>query len=85
MRLKEFRKRFQELIRMYNKKTKSRNSESIQKQQKLKTYEERLNQYKINRMFVQNQKGLYQQMDDIRNINNEKPSAEEIKQFWSNI
>ena len=40
-----------------------------------------MNQYKINRMFVQNQKGLYQQMDDKRNINNEKPSAEEIKQF----
>ena len=44
-----------------------------------------MNQYKINRMFMQNQKGLYQQMDDIRNSNNEKPTAEEIKQFWSNI
>ena len=52
---------------------------------KLKRYEERANQYKINRMFVQNQKIVYQQMDDIRNINNEKPNAEESKQFWSII
>ena len=36
-------------------------------------------------MFVQNQKTVYQQMDGIRNINNEKPNAEERKQFWSNI
>ena len=52
---------------------------------KLKRYEERMNQHKINRMFVQNQKIVYQQMDDIRNINNEKPNAKESKQFWSNI
>ena len=52
---------------------------------KLKRYEERVNQYKINRMFVRNQKIVYQQMDDIRNINNEKPNAEESKQFWSII
>ena len=50
---------------------------------KLKRYEERVNQYKINRLFVQNQKRVYQQMDGIRNINNEKPNAEESKQFWS--
>ena len=52
---------------------------------KLKRYEKRMNQYKINRRFVQNQKIVYQQMDDIRNINNEKPNAKESKQFWSNI
>ena len=34
-----------------------------------------------NRMFVYNQKRVYQQMDGIRNINNEKPNAEESKQF----
>ena len=44
-----------------------------------------MNQYKINRMFVQNQKRIYQQMDAIGNSNNEKPNAEESKQFWSNI
>ena len=52
---------------------------------KLKRYEERVNQYKISRMFVQNQERVYQQMDGVRNINNEKPNAEESKQFWSNI
>ena len=38
---------------------------------KLKRYEERLNQYKINRIFVQTQKIVYQQMDGIRNTNND--------------
>ena len=52
---------------------------------KLKRYEERVNQYKITRMFVQNQKRVYQQMNGIRNINNGKPNAEESKLFWSNI
>ena len=51
---------------------------------KLKRYEERVNQYKINRMFVQNQKRVYQQMNGIRNINNEKSNAEESNQFCSN-
>ena len=36
-------------------------------------------------MFAQNQKRVYRQMDGIRNINIEKPNAEESKQFWSNI
>ena len=44
---------------------------------KLKRYEGRVNKYKISRMFVQNQKRVYEQMDEIRNINNEKPNAEE--------
>ena len=52
---------------------------------KLKRYEETVNQYKINRMFVQNQKRVYQQMDGIKNINNEKPNADESKQFRSNM
>ena len=51
----------------------------------LRRYEERINQCKIKRMFVQNHKRFYQQMDGIRNINIEKPNAEESKQFWSNI
>ena len=52
---------------------------------KLKRYKERVNQYKINRIFVQTQKRVYQQKDGIRNINDEKPNAEESKQFRSNI
>ena len=57
----------------------------MQKKAKLKRYEERVNQYKINRIFAQNQKRVYQQMDDVRNINNENPNAEGSKQFQSNI
>ena len=52
---------------------------------KLKRYEERVNQYKIKRLLLQNQKRVYQQMDGIRNINNEKSNAEESKQFWESI
>ena len=52
---------------------------------KLKRYKERVNHYKINRLFVQNQKRVYQQMNYIRNSNNEKSNAEDSKQFWSNI
>ena len=57
----------------------------MKKAAKLNRYEQSVNQYKINIMFVQNQKRVYQQMDGIRNINNEKPNAEESEQFWSNI
>ena len=56
----------------------------MKKAAKLNRYEQSVNQYKINIMFVQNQKRVYQQMDGIRNINNEKPNAEESEQFWSN-
>ena len=38
-----------------------------------------VNQYKINRMFMQNQERVYQQIDGKININNEKPNAEESK------
>ena len=57
----------------------------MKKAAKLNRYEQSVNQYKINIMFVQNQKRVYQQMDGIRNINNEKPNVEESEQFWSNI
>ena len=36
-------------------------------------------------MFLQNQKIVYQQMNGVRNINNEKPNAKESKQFWCNV
>ena len=39
----------------------------------------------INRMLVQNQTRVYQQMDGVRNITNEKRNDEESRQFWSNI
>ena len=43
----------------------------------LERYEERVNQYKINRIFALNQKKVYQQMNAMRNINGGKPNAGE--------
>ena len=46
-----------------------------------------MNQYKINRMFVQNQKRVYQQMDGITNINNENQMLKSVNNFgvtWDN-
>ena len=86
------KEKYEELERKYNIKKKGIRTVTEELKQrlhaktaKLKRYEERVNQYKINRIFVQNQERVYQQMDGVRNINNEKPNAEESKQFWSNI
>ena len=32
-------------------------------------------------MFAQNQKKVYQQMDGVRNMNNEKPNAKRVNNF----
>ena len=48
---------------------------------KRKRYEERVNQYKINKIFVQNQKRVYQQMYGVRNINNGKPNPERVNNY----
>ena len=82
------KEKFEELERKYNIKKKGIRTVIEELKQCLhakaanrKRYEERVNQYKINRAFVQNQKRVYQEMDGIRNINNEKPNVEESKQF----
>ena len=82
------KEKFEELERKYNIKKKGIRTVIEDLKQCLhakaanrKRYEERVNQYKINRAFVQNQKRVYQEMDGIRNINNEKPNVEESKQF----
>ena len=79
--------KYEELERKYNIKKKGIRTviEELKqrlhvKTEKLKRYEERINQYQINRMFVQNQKRVYQQMGETRNINNDKPNHEEGKQ-----
>ena len=84
--------KYEELEREYNIKKKGIRTVTEELKQrlhaktaKLRRYEETVNQYKISRTFVRNQKRVYQQMYGIRNINNEKPDAEESKQFWSNI
>ena len=54
------------------------------KSMKIKRCDQRIEQYKINRLFQQDQKRLYQQLGGKVN-SNEKPDANESKRFWSNI
>ena len=51
---------------------------------KIKRYNQRIEQYKINRLFQQDQKRVYQQLNGKAN-NDEKPDADESIRFWSNI
>ena len=51
---------------------------------KIKRYDQRIKQYMINRLFQQDQKGVYQQLNG-KIKRNEKRDTEESKRFWSNI
>ena len=55
------------------------------KSYKVKRYEQRSEQYKLNRMFGQDQKKVYQQLNGNQRAENAIPDANESKQFWSNI
>ena len=51
---------------------------------KTKRYYQRIEQYRINRLFQQDQKGVYQQLN--RKIEStEKPDTEKSRTFWSNV
>ena len=51
---------------------------------KTKRYYQRIEQYRINRLFQQDQKGVYQQLN--RKIEStEKPDTEKSRRFWSNV
>ena len=52
---------------------------------KLKRYEQRIDQYRMNKLFSQDQKKVYQQLNGERKGENIVPDSEESKQFWSNI
>ena len=54
------------------------------KSMKIKRYDQRIEQYKINRLFHQDQKRVYQQLNG--KVNSDvKPDADESIRFWSNI
>ena len=79
------KERYEELERKYkikkngiNTVIEELNQQPLTKTAELKRYEERLNQYKINRMFVQNQDRIYKQMGGIRGVNREKLSVKEL-------
>ena len=51
---------------------------------KIKRYDQRIEQYRINRLFQQDQKRVYQQLNG-KIESSEKPDTEESRRFWSNI
>ena len=51
---------------------------------KIKWYGQRFEQYRINRLFQQDQKRVYQQLNG-KIKSSEKPDTEESRRFWSNI
>ena len=56
------------------------------KSAKLKRYEQRIHRYQVNRLFQQDQKKVYQQMNGTSsNFSEVRPDAEESQQFWRDI
>ena len=51
---------------------------------KIKRYDQIIEQYRINRLFQQDQKRVYQQLNG-KIESSEKPDTEESRRFWSNI
>ena len=54
------------------------------KSMKIKRYDQRIEQYRINRLFQQDQKQVYQHLNGKVN-SGEKPDAYESRRFWSSI
>ena len=53
---------------------------------KLKRYEQRIHRYQVNRLFQQDQKRVYQQINwTSRSFSEVRPDAEESQQFWRDI
>ena len=50
----------------------------------IKRYDQRIEQYTINRLFQQDQKSVYQQLNE-KVETSEEPDTEESRRFWSNI
>ena len=52
---------------------------------KLKRYEQRIQQFRVNRMFDQDQKRVYQELNGTARAAGVTPDADESKIFWSGI
>ena len=52
---------------------------------KIRRYDQRIQQYRINRMFEQDQRKVYQEMNGKVGNRDVKPDAEKSKEFWSAI
>ena len=58
----------------------------LAKSAKLKRYEQRIHRYKVNRLFHQDQKRVYQEMNGTSGGFSEvRPDAGESQQFWRDI
>ena len=86
------KERYKELERKYQIKKKGENvvieelKQRLQaKAAKLKRYEQRVNQFRINRLIQQDQKKVYQEFNGMSKNEGVAPDAEESEQFWSNI
>ena len=56
------------------------------KSAKVKRYEQRIHRYQVNRLFQQDQKRVYQQMNGTSsNFSEVRPDAEESQQFWRDM
>ena len=56
------------------------------KSAKLKRYEQRIHRYQVNRLFQQDQKRVYQQLNGTSSSFNEaRHDAEESQRFWRDI
>ena len=51
---------------------------------KIKRYNQRIEQHRINKFFQQDRKGMYQQLNG-KIISNENSGTEESRRLWSNI
>ena len=51
---------------------------------KIKRYDQRIEQYRINRLFQQDKKRVYQQLNG-KSESSKNPDTEESRRFWSNI
>ena len=52
---------------------------------KVRRYQERVDSYRQNRLFENNQRQFYRELDQEERCDDDQPVAEESKQFWGNI
>ena len=57
----------------------------IAKSEKIKRFDQRINQFRINRMFLNDQKKVYEELNGKEARTNDIPNAEESKRFWGDI
>ena len=86
------KEKYRELERKYQIKKKGENvvieelKQRLQaKAAKLKSYEQRIHQFRINRLFQQDQKKVYQEFNGMSRSEGVAPDAEGSERFWSGI